>query len=380
MKPTLADCRLWNPLIIDLDDIPAESKTTATFKQLEDIRQVLSDHELVFRYDWLPAQPGDEVHGCIGQPLNDRMLRGLVDFLGLTESRKEDSATREESINYWWPRYGDKKMIPLGCFRMPASYNEVSWLTMKRPPPDSYGAAFTHYYGVRDMRSSSSGSTRFNGLSYITTFYVFGTLINDWTNPLDTFRVFAKQDLVLPPELVQAHPDLADQKVSEALITERMKEVSRIILNETDYRLWEQEEGDENRRINPPKHTLAAPRLVIEADCLYEGAYLDRYKDKDEAECWDFATCGSLTYEQWNKDTRFNTKGAVCHMFGRPASQQEAQRPIVPNRHPYVRAMIPFLNFSDSDHDMTHQVYVDSLCMDYCHDRKATTYIESSCT
>lgn len=367
---------MWNPLIIDLDHIPAEAKDLETRKQLADVQTVLPEHELVFRYDWVPARPGDDVFGCIGQPLNDRMLNALVELLGLDAAGKEDAEERTRVINYWWPRYGDKKMIPLGYFKMPSSFDEVSMITLERPDPDSYSGPMTNYYGYRDMRITGKDFNRFNALRYITTFYVFGTMNNDWVNPLNQCRVLAHQDM--SPDVQQAHPDIYKKASADERVA-RLKEVAAVILDQTDYRLWEDSTEYESRWIKPPQHTLAAPKLVVEADCLYEGRFKTRFDDQD-GKLWDYATCGRMTYEQWNKDKRFNTNNSVCQLFGRPASQQEPHRPLSPDRHPYPSAMIPLLNFNDSDHDMTHQLYVDGLRMDYCQDRKATTYIESSCT
>lgn len=378
MKPTREECEQWNPLIIDLDNIPAESKETPTGKQLEDVRLVLPHHELVFRYDWVPATPNDEIFGCIGQPLNDHFLHALVDLFGLADEGKADSAERKKSMDYWWPAHGDKKMIPLGFFKMPASYDEVCGMTMREPPAGSYGSPYTNYYGCRDMRPRQY-FRRGTGLIYTTTFFVFGTMISDWTNPLERYRVMAKQDIKLDGILTPQFPCANEDAPDPALIAERAKEVADALVNQTGYRQWE-EAADDPIWVNTPRHTLAAPKLVIEADCLYEGRYKDRYAELAEAELWDYATCGSMTYEQWSKDPRFTTKDSVCQMFGRPASQQEPHRPIVPNRHPSIRAMIPFLNFNDSEHDMTHQLYVDGLSMDYCQDRRATTYMDSSCT
>lgn len=68
-----------------------------------------------------------------------------------------------------------------------------------------------------------------------------------------------------------------------------------------------------------------------------------------------------------------------CQVYGEARSQQEPRRYIY-GMHGDAHALTPIFSFSDSEHDMTHQFYVDAPFMDDISHKQYYCKLDSSCT
>ena len=376
----------WNPLILDDKKILISTKDEEAL-QVQQLfkraRKNFPKHDLTFRYGWPHKEPEDHLCGMIGTALEEAFLDELLSFLGLEgrplndsykEGQRDSNEDYRKSVDYWWPRSDGKKMTPLAYFKMPASYEIIRALTSVELEY-SMMTAYGH--------TGHEGNPSVLAMPMRTTFIVFTATHANFDSWEPTCRVMAKADLDslafrvkhnLPIVREEESVDPTKWWLLEEEVAKRRQFVKDILVNELGY--GKPLDG-EDCSIVAPKEWLGTPQLMVATDCRHLNY---KYKFAGPAKDYDYHSCGKLGYKEFDKCSDFNLDDEVCSMFGAPASQQEARRPLNPDNWGYGQALIPFLNFTDQQHDMTYQYYADPHRMHYCNGYKGYGWIDASCT
>ena len=376
----------WNPLILDDKKIlvarPAEDVEALKVQQLfKRARKNFPKHDLTFRYGWPHKEPEDHLCGMIGTALEEEFLDTLLNFLGLDdhplndeykEGQRDTFKDYQKAVDYWWPQFRGKKMLPLAYFDMARSYEAIRSLTAVKGEWSIHTS-----YGHNGCESSHPFT-----LPMLTTFVVFTAPYGHFDSWEPSCRVLSasridsdafRRNHNLPPK-EPTPPEPEKWWLREEERAQRREFIKAILIDELSYN---QPVTDDDRSIQPPKEWLGTPRLMVAADCRYTNG---KFKFPEPAGKYDYHRCGKLSDAQFDKCSDFNLKDEVCSMFGAPASQQEPRRPFNPDNYGYGQALIPFLNFNDQQHDMTYQYYADPYRMHYCNGYKGYGWIDASCT
>lgn len=257
-----------------------------------------------------------------------------------------------KDINFYWPKdyLSGKRMKYLGSINVDNYSNQLSNFQFV----EEKWKTKLNFYGT-DAR----GYPRMENEHW---FHFFASEKNEYSSFVPDCHVIMHSRLNFRKEFC-----FDESPISKSF--RRRREAEENELKETHFSQEEYEE--EFRRINEEETNKTD---IVTPSCFFQKP--DFFFERD--------FCPPNGDNFWDIDEDFDfynyPKESVIKFLGCPESQQEPKRYLSPNSYPIKRACVPFISFSDDEHDMTHQMYVDSFYMDTIHHTSTYCKLDSSCT